>query len=118
MISRFFFAIKEIGTDKEIWKERFVLQRYKDAMKQSLVYNTYVSKHSSTKIIIELSAISGFQLYSSDVTQAYLQSSEHLTRKLYLDPSKEINLKPNKLIQLLKPLHGLAESGDYWGRTF
>lgn len=29
-----------------------------------------------------------------------------------------MNLKHNQLIYLLKPLYGLAKSGDYWGKTF
>ena len=29
----------------------------------------------------------------------------------------EFKLSPNRLLKLLNPLYGLADSGDYWGRT-
>ena len=32
--------------------------------------------------------------------------------------SKELSLGPNELIEVLKPLYGLSESGDYWCETF
>ena len=58
-----------------------------------------------------------FRLFSTDVTQAYLQSTEKLSRDVYVKPSSEFDLDPNQLLKLLKPLYGLADSGDYWGRT-
>jgi hypothetical protein len=30
---------------------------------------------------------------------------------------KEISMGSGKLLELLRPLYGLADSGDYWGRT-
>lgn len=54
--------------------------------------------------------------------QSYLQSLQKLEREVLVKPPKEIfqelNLKPNELLLLLKPLYGLTESGDYWGRSF
>lgn len=37
---RFVLAIKDEGTNKELWEVRFVVQGYKDAMKQSMIHNT------------------------------------------------------------------------------
>lgn len=39
-------------------------------------------------------------------------------RAVYLNALKEMNLKLNQLIKLLKPLDRLAESGDYRGGIF
>lgn len=55
--------------------------------------------------------------FSTDVAQAYPQRAENLKRDVFINPPKEITLKPAQLIKLLKPLYGLSESSDYWGRT-
>jgi hypothetical protein len=59
----------------------------------------------------------GFEFISADVTQAYLQSASELKRKVFVKPNC-IDLKPDELLQIMKPLYGLAESGDYCAQTF
>lgn len=39
-------------------------------------------------------------------------------RKIYLKPPKELELGPDLLLELLKPLYGISDSGVYWHRTF
>jgi Reverse transcriptase (RNA-dependent DNA polymerase) len=59
----------------------------------------------------------GFEIISADVTQAYLQSASELKRKVFVNPNC-IDLKPDELLQIMKPLYGLAESGKYYAQTF
>lgn len=56
------------------------------------------------------------QNFSTDVIHAYLQSAYGPNKDIFINSPKEFNLKPDELIKLLKPLNGLAESGDHWGR--
>ena len=49
--------------------------------------------------------------------QAYLQSSANLRRDVFFRP-KELNLAPDELLQIIKPLYGLTDSGAYWCETF
>lgn len=63
-------------------------------------------------------AVFEFHIFSSNVTQPYLQSAETLMRNVFIKPPPELCLKLNKLLQLLKPLYGLSDSDDYWGPTF
>jgi Reverse transcriptase (RNA-dependent DNA polymerase) len=114
---RFVIAIKDEGTDKKVWKARFVVKGYRDHLKTSLVHDTATSRQHFSRVLVGLAAIFGFNLFSTDVTQAYLQSAEKLLRDVYIKPTKELSMEPGQLLKLLRPLYGLADSGDYWGRT-
>lgn len=41
-----------------------------------------------------------------------------LQKDVYLEPANELNLIQDQPLNLIKPLHGLSESSDYWKRTF
>jgi hypothetical protein len=41
---RFVLAIKDEGTEKEVWKDRFVVHGYRDHLKPSLVHDTATSR--------------------------------------------------------------------------
>jgi hypothetical protein len=84
---RFVLAIKDEGTDKEVWKARFVVQGYRDHLKASLVHETATSRQHSSRALVGLAAIFGFNLFSTDVTQAYLQNAEKLLRDVYIKPT-------------------------------
>jgi len=111
-------AIKDAGTDREVLKARFVVPGHRDRLKSSILHDTSTVRYHSIRILVGLAAVFGFNLFSSDVIQAYPQSAELLDRKIYVKPTAEFELAPDQLLQLLKPLYGLSESGDYWGRTF
>jgi Reverse transcriptase (RNA-dependent DNA polymerase) len=113
--SRFVLCIKhESGIEK--LKARFVLGGHRDRDKKSQIHNTTNLKQQSIRIILALASIFGFDLWSSDVNQAYLQSASRLQREIFTRPD-ELNLGPNELLQLVLPLYGLTEGGDYWGET-
>ena len=111
------FAIKDRGTRNEVWKARFVVQGYRDKLKTSLFHNNPNVRPHSVRLLIGLASVLGYRLFSTDVTQAYLQSADKLMRDVYLKPLKEFELAPDKMIKLLKALYCLADSGDYWGKT-
>jgi hypothetical protein len=64
-----------------------------------------------------LAATFGFRIWSQDVKQVYLQSSENLVRQIFLKPSKEFDLPSGKFLKLQKLLYRLADSGDFWYNT-
>lgn len=82
-------------------------------MKTSLVHDTATSRQHSTTMLVGLASLLGFWMFSTDVTQAYLQSAEKLMRDVYVKPSKEFELQPDQVLKLFKPPYGLAEIGDY-----
>jgi Reverse transcriptase (RNA-dependent DNA polymerase) len=113
--SRFVLGIKhESGTER--LKARFVLGGHRDREKKSLIHNSTTLKHQSVRLTLALASVFGFDLWSSDVNQAYLQSAEQLQRDIFIQPD-ELMLDHNELLQLILPLYGITESGDYWGET-
>lgn len=83
-----------------------------------LFHDLSVARQYATKLLVGIASIFGFRLLPTDVTQEYIQSAEELNRQIFINPPKELKLKPDELIKLLKPIYGLAESEDYWDRTF
>jgi Reverse transcriptase (RNA-dependent DNA polymerase) len=112
--SRFVPAIKT-KDGKDVLKARFVLGGHRDRDKNKLVHST-TFKQSSVRLALASVAIMGFDVISADVIQAYLQSARDLKRKVFVKPSC-IDLDPDELLQIMKPLYGLADSGDYWAQT-
>jgi hypothetical protein len=76
MGGRFVLTIKDSGTSKEIYKARYVVQGFRDKKKNSLIHDASTQKQQSTKLLIGLAAIFGLRIFSTGVTQAYLQSAE------------------------------------------
>jgi Reverse transcriptase (RNA-dependent DNA polymerase) len=113
--SRFVLSIKhESGEDR--LKARFVLGGHLDRDKKAQIHNTTNFKQQSIRIILALASIFGFDLWSSDVNQAYLQSASKLQRDIFIRP-EELNFGLNELLKLFLPLYGLTEGGDYWRET-
>lgn len=50
------------------------------------------------------------------MTQASLQSASVVRRKMFIKPDI-LDLHPNELLQLMKPVYGLSDSGDHWDET-
>ena len=115
--SRFVLSIKHSDTGEVKYKARFVLGGHRDKEKNLIVHNTANIKQSSIRMIMALATILGFDIWSLDVRQAYIQSAAALQRDVYIKP-KELDLGPGELLQIIKPLYGLSDSGDYWCETF
>lgn len=74
---RFVLSFKDEGTDKEIWKDRFVVQVHKEGIKQSLVNDTVVSRqYYATMLLGMFAPILIFKTFSTAVTQVCLPSAE------------------------------------------
>ena len=114
---RFVLAIKHSDTGETKHKARFVLGGHRDKDKNSIVHNTVNIKQSSIRLIMALATILGFDVWSLDVRQAYIQSASQLQRDVYIKP-KELELGPQQLLKISKLLYGLSDSGDCWCETF
>lgn len=63
-----------------------------------------------------LTPILGFDIWSGDIKQAYLQAGSDLRRKIFVRPEM-VYLAPDELLQLVGSLYGLTESDDSWCET-
>lgn len=118
---RFALTLKIFGTTNELPKARYVAQGHRDLDKQFMVHNITTLRQSSTRIIVSVAAIKNFRLFSHDVTQAYLQSDERLTRKVFLSPKKKdmehFGISESEILELRRPIYGMTDAGDFWGVT-
>lgn len=65
------------------------------------------------RLLLAVSHAFHFDVWTSDVRQAYLQSAEPLTREIIIDkPVNEFDLRNNRCSQQIKPFHGLFWSED------
>ena len=72
----------------------------------------------SISILLALAAVFHFDMWTSDVRQAYLQSAEPMARDIFIrSPVQEFESNPSQCLKLLKLLYGLCESGDLWHET-
>lgn len=58
------------------------------------------------------------KIYSRDVTKEYIQSDNTLERSVFIEAPPEMGLKEYVVLQVIKTLYGIAESGLHWYLTY
>lgn len=114
--SRFVLALKHKENGTDVYRARFVVGGHRDRQRDTVVHNTTTLKQSSLRPLLALASILGFDMYSIDVDQAYLQSASKLHLNIFIKPDVTY-LHHDKLLQLVTPIYGLTDSGDYWNET-
>ena len=117
----FVCTLRNVGTENEKPKARYFDQGHKDKEKPFTVHNITTLRSSSVKIIVSTTAVRDFRLFSHDVTQAYLQNDEEMSREIYLrrkeGDRKYFRVTGDVLLQMLRALYGVTDASDYWGVT-
>ena len=114
----FVLAIKSTDDEKIKYKARYVIGGRRDKYKDFMVHFTSTLQPQSIRLLLALAAVFEFDIWTSGVRQAYLQSAEPLDRDIFIrSPVQEFELNPSQYLKLLKPLSSLCESGDLWHET-
>ena len=115
-------TIKNLGAKKEKYEARYVGQGFNEKLKDFAIHKCPILRQSSTRLIVSVSAIEQYRAALLDFMQGYLQAKERLTCQIYLEHRYEdlhfCNIGTDKILELLKPLYGTWNSGNYWGSTF
>ncbi len=116
--SRYVLAIKHGGnpTDVPILKARFVLGGHRDKERDKLVHDARTVRPESLRLLVALGTILGLNFTVADWKQGYVQSKSELRRKVFIKP-QELNLAPDELVRVLRPVYGLPDAGEYWSDT-
>ena len=115
---RFVLAIKDPGTKDQRFKARFVIQGHKDQEKQNMVTEAPTVLRHSVRLLLSLASMLDLEVWTRDITQAYIQSMSDLLRDVYLIPPPNLGIAKDKIIQVMKPHYGITESGSYWWLTY
>ena len=82
-------------------------------MKDYLVHGAQIIQSVSVYIILVAAEIKDLRVWIFDVKFIYLQSDKLLLRKMLVtNPAPELKLAAKELLELLKSIGGLADSGD------
>ena len=115
---RFVVAIKSNADGKIKYKARYVVDGHRDRLKNFMVHGAQTLQSSSKRLLLAMAALLRFDIWSSDIKLAYLQSTEPLTRRVFTaNPSPHFELEPNECFELLRPLYGLCDAGDLRHQT-
>lgn len=114
---RFVLVIKDVGTGEERYKARYVVQGFDDPAKKAAVHNSPNIRHESSRLLLAMASILGFEVWTQDISQAFLQAATANMREIYLEAPKELRLSAEMVLKLMKPLYGLCDSGDRWHHT-
>jgi len=113
--------MKNSGEEDEQAKSRHVAQGHNDKEKEIVFHNVSTLQQRSIRMLTSSAANMGYRVFTQDVSQAYLQSAEKLTRDIYLIPKEKdlefLGIESHQALKLRKPLYGLCDSGDYWNDT-
>lgn len=105
-------SIKRDEKGEELYKARFVVGGHKDEAKNVMEHNATTIRQSSIRLLIALALAFDFNIWTVGANHAYLQSKRALQRDVFIKPYI-LDLAPDELLQIVKPIYGLSDSGDY-----
>ena len=85
------------------FKARYVAGGNQNVLEDYLLHQAQTLQATSVRLILALSSIYGFEIRSTEITFAYLQSAAALKHAMYVkNLAQEFELEPNECLQLVK----------------
>lgn len=94
-------------------KSRLCVRAFNDREHGLQTFSPTVQR-MTTRFLYTVAKLLNWDMYVRDITQAFIQSSTKLRRPIFLRPPKELNLPPNQVLRVLRPLYGVPESPLHW----
>jgi hypothetical protein len=121
--SRIVNEVKGKTTDQPYEKSRLVIQGYGDEEKQHILTQSPTIQRASQRLVLALAPTllkQGLVLWLRDITQAYVQSTSDLARKILARLPAQIRdqYPAGTVMHVVKPLYGIAEAGTHWWATY
>ena len=80
-----------------------------------MVHGAQMLQASPAHLILSQAAMHKFDVWTSDVELACLQSTEILEGLVFFkERAKVFELDPSECLELLRPLYGLCDAGEIW----
>ena len=119
--SRLVDEVKGKETDNPY--EKLVAQAFNDQGKKTILTQSPTIQRVSQRLIAALAPTlfaRGMKLAQRDITQAYTQAKDPLSRAIFAYPPREMagEFPPDSILRMLGPLYGIPESGLYWFVTY
>ena len=106
-------AIKSTEDGKVKYKVRYVIGGHRDWLRHMMVHTASTLQPQSIRLLLALAVMHGYDIWTSNVRQAYLQPAEPLAHDIFITkPVPEFELDLSQCLKLLKRLYGLCKSGD------
>ena len=116
--SRFVDEVRNEGSSDAYEKSRLVIQAYNDAGKVEVLTESPTIQRVSQRFILCLAVLLELGVYLRDMVQAYTQAKSNLARPIYARPPPDFDMWIDCILQVIKPLYGIPESGNHWFSTF
>lgn len=111
-------TFKDVETENQLFKARFVAHGNRDKEKEILVHDTTTVCHSSIRMLAAVAVNMGFDICTEDVSQAYLQSASELMRDIYIRPNKQLHMPAGHVLKLLQPLKLSKVTRHYFSNAY
>lgn len=108
MNGRFALTVKNVGKDAEVHKARFVVRGFTDSRKYRLLHNSTNLRQESAWFLFALAAILGMDVWTQDVSQAFVQGAAEMQDN-FLEGPRELQLSADEVLKICRPLYGLCD---------
>jgi Reverse transcriptase (RNA-dependent DNA polymerase) len=117
MKGRFVLVIKSRDTDQEVYKAGYVVQGFLDPLKLRAVHNSPNMRQDTSRLVLALASICGFEVWTLDISQAFLHAANETCMKFPAVAKRNGAFVRHVFLKLMKSLYGLFDSGDRWPHT-
>lgn len=112
--SRLFDPIRNEGISSAFTEFRLVIMGLIDEKYGLLTSAPTVQRASQHLLLSMFGTTIDFVIFLRDISLAYTESTSQMTRIISVRPPRVLNMPPNTLVKVVRPLYGLPEAGIHW----